>query len=390
MITALGFERPTYDDLLQAQISRCKKQFGEDIDTSEISVLGKIIRTIVYDLAQAYEDLESVYYARFPNTSSGINLDRLCPYAGITRNPATAAMRKVRVIGAANALIKMGFLFSADNTETEITYYTVDDLTLDSEGKGEINVICTELGTIGNVELGTITKITNPSVDVDSVTDIEVIAIGEEAESDYKLRKRWLQAIGGGGSGTAASIRSEIYRIQNVESVTVIENDSDYTDAHGRPPHSFEAYVFAPFVGDTEIAKAIFRKKPIGIKSYGNTAASFLDDYDIEQTVNFTRSTEIEIRVNVEIRINNDFEGVVGKEKIAERISDYVMNLGNGEDVYRTKFYSFVHSVAGVVEVPLITISTDGGETYTENNVMCDPWELPRLIPDNVNVRVIP
>lgn len=390
MITALGFERPTYDDLLQAQISRCKKQFGEDIDTSETSVLGKYIRIVVYDLAQAYEDLESTYYARFPNTSSGINLDRLCPYAGITRNPATAAMRKVEVIGAANALIKMGFLFSADNTETEITYYTVDDLTLDSKGRGEINVICTELGTIGNVELGTITKITNPSVDVDSVTDIEVIAIGEAAESDYKLRKRWLQAIGGGGSGTAASIRSEIYRIQNVESVTVIENDSDYTDSQGRPPHSFEAYVFAPLVGDTEIAKAIFRKKPIGIKSYGNAAAAFLDDYDIEQTVNFTRSTEIEIRVNVEIRVNNDFEGVVGKEKIAERISDYVMNLGNGEDVYRTKFYSFVHSVAGVVEVPSITISADGGETYTENNVMCDPWELPRLIPDNVNVRVIP
>lgn len=390
MITALGLERPTYDDILQSQIQRCKELFGEDIDTSELSVLGKFIRIVVYDLAQAYEDLESTYYARFPNTSSGINLDRLCPYAGITRNPAIAATRKVEISGTANAIIKMGFLFSADETETEITYYTVEDVTLDSKGKGTVNVTCTELGIIGNVELGTITKITNPSVDVDSVKDIEVIAIGEAAESDYKLRKRWLQAIGGGGSGTAASIRSEIYRIQNVESVTVIENDSDYTDAQGRPPHSFEAYVFAPLVGDTEIAKAIFRKKPIGIKSYGNLSAVFLDDYDIEQTVNFTRSTEVEIRVNIEIRVNNDFEGIVGKEKIAERISDYVMNLGNGEDVYRTKFYSFVHSAAGVVEVPSITISADGGKTYTENNVMCDPWELPRLIPDNVNVRVIP
>ena len=390
MITGLGLERPTYDDILQSQIQRCKKLFGEDIDTSELSVLGKYIRIAAYDISQAYEDLEATYYARYPNTASGINLDRLCPYAGITRNPAIAATRKVEISGTANAVVKMGFLFSADETETEITYYTVEDVTLDSNGKGTVNVTCTELGTIGNVELGTITKITNPSVDVDRVKDVEVIAVGKAAESDYKLRKRWLQAIGGGGSGTAASIRSEIYRIQNVESVTVIENDSDYTDAQGRPPHSFEAYVFAPLVGDTEIAKAIFRKKPIGIKSYGNTAALFLDDYDIEQTVNFTRSTEIEIRVNVEIRVNNDFEGIVGKEKIAERISDYVMNLGNGEDVYRTKFYSFVHSVAGVVEVPSITISADGGKTYTENNFMCDPWELPRLIPDNVNVRVIP
>ncbi len=97
MITGLGLERPTYDDILQSQIQRCKKLFGEDIDTSELSVLGKYIRIAAYDISQAYEDLEATYYARYPNTASGINLDRLCPYAGITRNPAIAATRKVEI-----------------------------------------------------------------------------------------------------------------------------------------------------------------------------------------------------------------------------------------------------------------------------------------------------
>lgn len=389
MITELGLERPTYDEILQAQIKRCKEYFGEDIDTSEEAVLGKFIRIIVYDLAQAYEDLELTYYARFPNTASGINLDRLCPYAGITRNPATAAVRTVEITGKANATIKAGFLFSTTIDDESIDYYTLSDVTLNAIGQGTVNVMCTEAGIIGNVELGAITEITNPSMNVDSVVDTAIVSIGTEAESDYNLRKRWLAAIGGGGSGTAASIRSAILRIPNVESVTVIENDSDYADEQGRPPHSFEAYVFAPLVGDTDIAKAIFEKKPIGIKSYGDVSVTFLDDYEIEQTINFTRSTEIEIRVKVEIRVDNDFEGAIGKEKIAQNISDYVMSLGNGEDVYRTKFYSFVHSVAGVVETPSITISTDGGTTYKEQNVMCDPWELPRLIPDNVNVSVI-
>lgn len=386
MITALGLERPTYDEILQAQIERCKELFGEDIDTSEISVLGKFIRIMVYDLAQAYEDLEMTYYARFPKTSSGINLDRLCPYAGITRNPATAAVRTVEITGEPNALIENGFLFSTDDN---ITFYTIADVTLNALGKGTVNVMCTEAGTVGNVELGTINEITNPSVDVESVIDTEVVSIGSEAESDYELRKRWLQAIAGGGSGTAASIRAEILRLQNVESVTVIENDSDYTDEQGRPPHSFEAYVFAPLVSSEDIAQAIFRKKPIGIKSYGDVSVSFLDDYEFEQTISFTRSTEIDIRVKVEIRVNNDFEGAIGKQKIAQNISDYVMSLGNGEDVYRSSFYSFVHSVSGVMETTSITISTDNGTTYTEQNVMCDPWELPRLIPDNVNVSVI-
>ena len=388
MITALGLERPTYDEILQAQIQRCKELFGEDIDTSELSVLGKFIRITVYDLAQAYEDLEIAYYARFPNTSSGINLDRLCPYAGITRNPAVAAVRKVQITGTENAVIGMGFLFSTDRTADNITFYTIEDVTLDSEGKGTVKVMCTEAGEIGNVDLGAITEITNPSVDVESVVDVEVVAVGEEAESDYDLRKRWLQAVAGGGSGTAASIRAEIYRIQNVESVTVIENDQDYTDAQGRPPHSFESYVLAPLVDDVSIAKAIFGKKPIGIRSHGKISVSFFDDYDIEQTVKFTRSTEIALKIKVKIKTTRDFEGNAGKEKIARKLSDYVMSLGNGEDVIRSKLYGYVHSVAGIEETTLIAISINGGN-YSEVNVYCEPWEVARLIPDNVTVEVV-
>lgn len=385
MITALGLERPTYDELLQAQIQRCKELFGEDIDTTETAVLGKFIRIIVHDLAQAYEDLEGAYYARFPNTASGINLDRLCPYAGITRNPATSAVRTVSITGSKNATISAGFLFS---TEQNITYYTVEDVTLDSEGKGSVKVMCTEAGEIGNVDLGEITSVTNPSVDVDTVVDTEIVAVGEEAESDYDLRKRWLQAVAGGGSGTAASIRAEIYRIQNVESVTVIENDQDYTDAQGRPPHSFECYVLAPLVDDVSIAKAIFSKKPIGVRAYGKTSATFEDEYDIEQTVYFTRSTQISIAVKIKIRTTNDFEGSVGKSKIANNISDYVMSLGNGEDVIRSKLYGYVHAVAGIEETTSITISINNG-SFLEQNVYCDPWEVARLIPDKVTVEVV-
>ena len=44
VLTEKGFQRPTYDDLLAAQVARAKKLFGEDIDTSGQSILGKFIR----------------------------------------------------------------------------------------------------------------------------------------------------------------------------------------------------------------------------------------------------------------------------------------------------------------------------------------------------------
>ena len=77
-LTEKGFKRPIFSELLETQIQKAKELFGEDIETDEKTPLGKFIRITVYDLARAYEDLEGIFYARFPNTARGTSLDRLC------------------------------------------------------------------------------------------------------------------------------------------------------------------------------------------------------------------------------------------------------------------------------------------------------------------------
>ena len=66
VLTDKGFQRPTYDDPLTRQENRAKTLFGEDIDTSSQSILGKYIRLNVEDAAECYELLEEIYYAIFP------------------------------------------------------------------------------------------------------------------------------------------------------------------------------------------------------------------------------------------------------------------------------------------------------------------------------------
>ena len=56
---------------------------------------------------------------RSPNTASGISLDRICPFAGITRNPATYAQHSVKITGAAGVVIISGMsgsTFTKDST----------------------------------------------------------------------------------------------------------------------------------------------------------------------------------------------------------------------------------------------------------------------------------
>ena len=61
VLTEKGFIRPDFHVLLERQVGRAKQLFGEDIDTSSNSVLGKFLRINVYDLENCYELLEDIY-----------------------------------------------------------------------------------------------------------------------------------------------------------------------------------------------------------------------------------------------------------------------------------------------------------------------------------------
>lgn len=130
VLTEKGFRRPAYDELLAAQERRARELFGEDIDTSGQSVLGKFIRINVQDLSECYELLEGIYYARFPNSARGQSLDRLCAFAGVVRDPATAAKLKVRFYGNKGAVIPAAFSVAGGGQ----TFYVDKDYTVGEAG----------------------------------------------------------------------------------------------------------------------------------------------------------------------------------------------------------------------------------------------------------------
>ena len=191
VLTEKGFIRPTYDELLGRQERRAKELFGEDIDTSGESILGKFIRINVEDLAECYELLEDLYYARFPNTARGQSLDRLCTFAGMVRDPATAAKIRVRFHGVAGAVVPMAFLIDGDGQ----TFYVADDYAIGPDGAVEAKAVCTAAGAAGNIALGTPMGIKNPAADISSVELLEILSYGTEREKDAALRLRFGKSV---------------------------------------------------------------------------------------------------------------------------------------------------------------------------------------------------
>ena len=139
-----GYNRPTYEEILASKIQTAEKLFGENIDTSETTPLGKFIRIGAYDLSKAYEDLENIYYSRFPNTANGLSLDRLCVFAGITRNPATYAEHTVTVTGNANTEVEEMIVCGEDS---ELIFHNIEPFTIPTSGTIDIIVQCSTYGT---------------------------------------------------------------------------------------------------------------------------------------------------------------------------------------------------------------------------------------------------
>lgn len=383
-LTELGFIRPTYEDLLETQINRAKELFGEDIDTNDSTPLGKYIRLNCTDLADCYEVLEGIYYARFPHSAKGTSLDRLCPFAGISRNQATYAVHNVIFTGTAGEYVPEGFEVS--NAEGTLIFHTYDALLIGENGTVAATVECEQAGEVGNIATGKIDTIVNPDAHVDSVQHTGIAVYGEEIENDVALRKRFDESISGAGSGTAAAIKGAITRVPLVDGVVVTENDLD-VEMNGIPPHSFKCYVLAPESQDLLIAEAIFNKKPLGIRSCGDVAVEVTDEGGGVHTIYFSRTMQVDIKVKMTINVNNLFVSD-GVAQIKDNIAGYINTLKNDEDVYLSSLYSHIHKVAGVVNVTSLTMCKAGSD-YSTDNITITAAEVARININDIEVVVL-
>lgn len=380
-LTEKGFQRLTYDDILNAQIERSKLLFGEDIDTTDKSVFGKFLRLYCLDAAQNQELAEGVYLSAFPNTASGVGLDRLCPLVGISRNPATYAQHSITITGTAGETVEAGFLVSAG----DIVFHTTQEYVIGLDGTVSATVECNEAGTIGNVEVGKIKEIVNPNANVTSITHTAITVIADDSETDYSLRTRFSQALSSVGSSTLEAIRGAILRVSGVESVLILENDTNATNTAGVPAHSFRCYVLAPESIKQEIGEAIFSKKPIGVGTDGTESVTTTDIGGGTHTIKFSWTETVNVYVKCTLITDSNFSDEK-KQEIKDNIVEKLSKYGNGQDVTASSLYADVY-VDGVTDVTTLEISSDG-TNYGTSTITISDSQVARTTDSYIEVTV--
>ena len=126
------------DRALAVQLFQDLIQPGDQVDTSYSSALGRLISLAAPSEADLWEAAQEVYAAFDPNSATGIALDNLVAYAGITRKEQTFTTSSILVAGDTNTLVPVGQTVSSSTTGEQFT--TVGAISLSPSAASGITV----------------------------------------------------------------------------------------------------------------------------------------------------------------------------------------------------------------------------------------------------------
>lgn len=388
MLDGTGFKRKTYNDLQIEMDQRARELFGDDINTSERSPIGILIRLFAWFLSKTWELAEKVYNSGFVTKAEGVQLDNLTPLYNTQRIAEQASSVALTLTGTPGYTVLTGTQFA---TENDILFTLTEDVTFNGTGNGSGVAVASESGATGNVLANTITVQAEPDVDVLTVTNAENATGGREIETDAELVNRLLGSSAANGSGTVDSIRSRLLGITGVRAASVIENNTMDT-VDGNAPKSIHAYVLGGNAQD--VANAIFEKKAAGIATNGAQNISVLDASGNTQLIRFDYAVQVPIYVNANVTTTSAYPSN-GDALVEDAIIRYIgglaqdgteyNGLGMGDDVVWTKLVQTILSqVDGVDDVDL-TIGIDPGALGT-GNIVIDPEEVAQTDVEKVAV----
>lgn len=358
-LTANGFERKRLADIKTEIEDALKLAFGENIDLIPQSVFGQIIGVLSERESLEWQTLENTYNAFYPSTAQGNSLSELVLLNAIQRQDATKSTSPVTLTGTNGTIVTAGSIVSTSDTSTQFTIDT--DTTINGSTSATVTAVETGAKT---ALAGTLTVIDTPIAGWATVTNSSDATEGRDEETDVELRARREASVGALGQNLVDSLFGQLLNIDDVEAALVKDNKTDITDSDGIPPHQFLSVVKGGTASD--IGDIIWKNTPQGIDSFGTTTVQVLDAQDNLQDVNFTRPTDIDIYITVNVTTDANFP-VSGEDDIKANVVAFgKSNFSISDDVIQSRFFTPVNLTPGITDIEIF-IGTSASPTLTAN-----------------------
>lgn len=209
----IDLSQQTYQNILTQMLDQVPATF----DKRDTSPIPTALGPAAYALEGFYISLNQVQLAAYIQTATGQALDYLAVIAGLTRYPASAAVR----LGIFDMAVPIGSRYSTINGADSINFQATAATTGKTEGDYYYQLTAETPGSIGNEYTGPILPITAiPGLNSAQITDI--LVPGDDEESDEDFRARIIEALNDRPfGGNIASYRTYIMAIDGVGAVQV-------------------------------------------------------------------------------------------------------------------------------------------------------------------------
>lgn len=203
------------DRALAVQLFQDLVQPGDTVDVSDSSALGRLISLAAPSEADLWEAAQEVYAAFDPNSATGIALDNLVAYAGITRKEQTFTTSSILVAGDTNTLIPVGQTISSSTTSEQFTTVGAISLSPSSASGITVSVVTLQNSTVYSINYSnttstnTITFTSDASATYDEILNgLRTVIIGAHPSLTATV-------VGTGVTGTLIINRNDIFQTVN-------------------------------------------------------------------------------------------------------------------------------------------------------------------------------
>ena len=237
-----------------------------------------------------------------------------------------------------------------------------------------------------------IDTITTPIPGWIGITNFNATEPGQTRELDSAYRARIREDLAAMGKATLGGFRQILENLNNVQSVTIVENVTNEFVA-GRPPNTFECYIDGG--NNDQIAQAIYDNKPVGIRNVSTLTltqgssqreGNIVDVNGVPRTVKFSSSVTSNIFIQVSYSKNVNFSSE-GEDQIKNAILTYLENQQIGQSIQTYKLYAPIVSIPGVVTAKIL-IGTDS-VLLSEDNITARPFEILSSTAEFITVTLI-
>jgi hypothetical protein len=257
-----------------------------------------------------------------------------------------------------------GTHFVASTVDADVRFTPEADYAAASGGSQPVAFRAETKGEVA-AGAGDLTIIATPVTGWNSATNGDGAIVGRPVDTNEILRERREAQVESAGSATLRAMAADVLDLVEVIDVLPFENVTSVTDANGLPPHSFELVIWDQGLEpNNTIAQTIWDSGFTGIRSYGAESGTAVDENGDDQTVNFSRATEMEVYLEFDLEVDDDFDDVAFKLALVAAADEA---FGVGDEVRVAKLSAIALAQDHVIDVVEVRLGFTASPVGTVN-----------------------